>query len=252
MSERAPCVVPPSPDASPIARPATLIFLHGYGDDADGLPLGLAQQFQFYNKMEYMKWILPYAPHNHDAMTRAWYVPKALPNATKPRVPGQTEDDEDAPDDEAGIMKSVDVVDRLVEEEIKNGTPPERILVGGFSQGCAVSLVWGLTGRMRNKVAGVLCLSGYLPLRDRILELRKERGTSPAEEEKEDTKKWFYVHGTMDMLVPIKLFVQGNEELTKWVPKDNVDGHVYQGMGHSTNSAELRDMLAFFEKVIPA
>ena len=247
MSEKPPYIVPPTADAPSTARPATLIFLHGYGDDADGLPLGLAQQFQFYNKMQYLKWVLPYAPHNQEAMTRAWYVPRALPNVTRPRAPGH-EDDESAADDEAGIMKSVDLVDQLVEQEIKDGTPPERILVGGFSQGCAVSLVWGLTGRWRTKVAGVLCLSGYLPLRDRIADLRKEREV----EEEKDTKKWLYVHGTMDMLVPMNLFVQGNEELTKWVDEDNIDGHVYQGMGHSTNSAELRDMLAFFEKVIPA
>ena len=248
MSEKPPYVVPPTADASSSARPATLIFLHGYGDDADGLPLGLAQQFQFYNKMQYLKWVLPYAAHNQEAMSRAWYVPKALPNAMNPRSPGQ-EDGEDVADDEAGIMNSVDVIDQLIEQEIKSGTPPERILVGGFSQGCAVSLVWGLTGRLRNKAAGVMCLSGYLPLRDRIAGLRKER--TPGEDEK-DTKQWFYVHGTMDMLVPMKLFVRGNEDLMKWVDKENIDGHVYQGMGHSTNSAELRDMLAFFEKVIPA
>jgi len=246
MSDKPPYILP-SADASSTARPATLIFLHGYGDDADGLPLGLAQQFQMYNKMQYLKWVLPYAPRNHEAMTRAWYMPKALPNATKPRVPGN-EEDEDAPDDEAGIMKSVDVVDELVEQEIKNGTPPDRILIGGFSQGCAISLVWGLTGRMRNRVAGVLCLSGYLPLRGRIADLQKERGV----EYESDKKQWFYVHGTQDMLVPLKLFIQGNEELAKWVDKDKIDGHVYQGLGHSTNAAELRDMLAFFEKVIPA
>ena len=248
MSDKSPYIVTPTADASSTARPATLIFLHGYGDDADGLPLGLAQQFQMYNKMQYLKWVLPYAPYNQEAMTRAWYVPKALPNAIKPRTPGE-ENDENAPDDEAGIMKSVDILDQLVEQEIKDGTPPERIVVGGFSQGCAVSLVWGLTGRFRNKVAGVMCLSGYLPLRDRIVALRKEREADNAEK---DTKQWFYVHGTMDMLVPLKLFVQGNQDLVEWVDKENIDGHVYQGMGHSTNSAELRDMLAFFEKVIPA
>jgi len=247
MSEKLPYIVPPKADAS-TARPATLIFLHGYGDDADGLPLGLAQQFQFYNKMQWLKWVLPYAPRNQEAMTRAWYVPKALPNAMKPPVPDQ-EDDENAADDEAGIMKSVDVIDQLVEQEIKDGIPPERILVGGFSQGCAVTMVWGLTGRFRHKVAGVLCLSGYLPLRDRIAGLRSERGV-PADEK--DCKQWFYVHGTKDMLVPMKLFMQGNEDLLRWVDKENIDGHVYQGMGHSTNSAELRDMLAFFEKAIPA
>ena len=248
MSQKPSYVFPAVADASSTARPATVIFLHGYGDDADGLPLGLAQQFQFYNKMEYLKWVLPYAPHDQEAMTRAWYKVKALSNAIKPRVPGQ-EDDEDAPDDEIGIMKSVDMVDQLVEQEIKDGTRPERIVVGGFSQGCAVSLVWGLTGRLRNKVAGVLCLSGYFPLRDRIAGLRSERAVDADETE---SKQWFYVHGTQDMLVPMKLFVQGYQNLAKWVEKDKIDGHVYQGMGHSTDSAELRDMLAFFEKVIPA
>ncbi|EXJ61275.1 uncharacterized protein A1O5_11832 [Cladophialophora psammophila CBS 110553] len=247
MSEEPPYVVSPTADSSSTARPATFIFLHGYGDDAEGLPLGLAQQFQFNNKMQYLKWVLPNAPHNHEAMARAWYVPKALPNAVKPRVPGH-EGEEDAPDDEVGIMQSVDMLDQLVEQEIKNGTPSERIVVGGFSQGCAVSLVWGLTGRLKHQVAGVLCLSGYMPLQTRIQQLRNERGIK---DDDKDPKRWFYVHGTMDMLVPTRLFVQGKDELAKWVDKENIEEHLYQGMGHSTNSAELRDMLAFFEKVIP-
>jgi len=232
-----------------------LIFLHGYGDDAEGLPLGLSQQFQFNNKMPYLKWVLPYADHNHEAMTRAWYVPKAMPNVMKPRVPGH-EDEEDAADDETGIMKSVDVVDRLVEQEIKSGTPVERIVVGGFSQGCAVSLVWGLTGRLRHKVGGVVCLSGYLPLRDKIEQLRRERETDSAQGEacvpEEGGKKWFYVHGTMDRLIPTKFYTQGKEELEKWVLKEDIEGHLYSGMGHSTSAAELRDLLGFFERVIPA
>ena len=40
-------------------RAATLIYLHGYSDDAEGLPLGLAQQFQMYNRAEYLRWVLP-------------------------------------------------------------------------------------------------------------------------------------------------------------------------------------------------
>ncbi|KEF52052.1 uncharacterized protein A1O9_12042 [Exophiala aquamarina CBS 119918] len=247
MSAKPPYVVQPSVPASSANRSATLIFLHGYGDDAEGIPLGLAQQFQFYNKVQYLKWVLPNAPHNHEAMTRAWYVPKALPHSMKPRVPGHVEED-DARDDEKGILNSVAMVDELVEEEIKSGTPPERILVGGFSQGCAISLVWGLTGRSRNKIGGVICLSGYLPLRDRIEALRKD---TPVEDVA-SAKKWFYVHGTMDMLVPSKLFVQGNEELVRWVDKEDIDGHLYPGMGHSTAAAELRDLLAFFDRVIPA
>ena len=247
MSAKPPYIVAPTVPPSAPDRAATFIFLHGYGDDAEGIPLGLAQQFQFYDKVQYLKWVLPNAPHNHEAMTRAWYVPKALPSAMKPRVPGH-EEDEDAPDDEEGILKSVALVDDLVEEEIKSGTPPERILVGGFSQGCAVSLVWGLTGRMRNKVGGVVCLSGYFPLSGRIDALRKEQALEDAEK----AKKWFYVHGTMDMLVPARLFTHGKEELGRWVNKEDMEEHSYPGMGHSTGSAELRDILGFFDRVIPA
>jgi predicted esterase len=247
MSDKPPHMLPAADPSS--GRAATCIFLHGYSDDAEGLPLGLAQQFQMYQKATYLKWILPNAPRNQEAMTRAWYLPKALPNALKPRVATEDQEDESAPDDEEGIMRSVDEIDRLVEEEIEGGTPGDRIVVGGFSQGCAVSLVWGLVGKTRNKVAGVMCLSGYFPLAKRIAELRKEGGVDESEK---DQKIWFYVHGTQDVLVPMKFFVHGSEQLLKWVNRDNIEGRVYEGLAHSTSNAELRDMLAFFDKVIPA
>jgi len=45
---KSPYIVEPSkPDSG---RAATLIYLHGYSDDAEGLPFGLAQQFQMYNR----------------------------------------------------------------------------------------------------------------------------------------------------------------------------------------------------------
>ena len=53
------------------------------------------------------------------------------------------------------------------------------------------------------------------------------------------------------MLVPIKLFVEGTEQLLKWVDKDKIEGHVIEGMGHSTNSQLLRAMLRFLDGVLP-
>ncbi len=182
-----------------------------------------------------------------DAMTRAWYMPKALPNSMKPRVPGE-EDDESAPDDEEGILATVDKMDKLIQDEIDRGVDPSRIVIGGFSQGCAVNLVWGQIGKLRDKVAAVVCLSGYYPLADRIEALRKERGI-PLDEKGE--KKWFYVHGTRDMLVPMKLFTQGKEEMCKWINKEDMEEHTYEGMGHSTDNRVLRDLLGFLGKVIP-
>jgi len=246
MSAKPACILEPKDPSA--GRPATVIFLHGYGDEAEGLPMGLAQQFQMYGKLPYLRWVLPNAPRHHEAMTQAWYLPKALPNATKPRVPGEIEEDESAPDDEDGILKSCDTVDRLVKEEIDRGADPGRIVVGGFSQGCAVSLVWGQVGKLKDDVAGVMALSGYFPLADRIPGLRKERGIP---EDKKASKQWFYIHGSNDALVPINLFAQGTEELLKWVNKDDVEGHVFEGMGHSTNNALLRAMLGFLDRVIP-
>ena len=48
-------------------------------------------------------------------------------------------------DDEAGILRSQKVFHTLIEDEIKSGIPTERIVLGGFSQGGAMSLMAGIT-----------------------------------------------------------------------------------------------------------
>lgn len=170
----------------------------------------------------------------------------------KPRVPGVEEDDEMAADDEAGILETCDLVDKLVRQEIERGVDPSRIVVGGFSQGCAISMVWGLIGKERNNVAGMLPLSGYFPLADRISALRKERGYSEAPDKDAEKKKWFLVHGAKDVLVPMRLFVQATSELSKWINAErDLEGHVYDDMAHNTTNKELRDMLKWLSAVIP-
>jgi lysophospholipase-1 len=207
-----------------------------------------------YSKLPYLRWVLPNAPFNRGAMNYAWYLPKALPDAAKPRVPGHEEEDvvgKIDPDDEEGTMWAVDYVDKLVEEEVARGVDAKRIVVGGFSQGCAVSLVWGNTGRWRDRVGGVVCLSGYFPLAGEIERLRKEKVGGA--EEGEGGKKWFLAHGTKDMMVPTRLFQKSTEELSRFVDMEkDVEGHLYEGMVHSTAAPELRDLLGWLDKVVPA
>jgi phospholipase/carboxylesterase len=50
-------------------------------------------------------------------------------------------------------------LDALLEEA---GIPPERTVIGGFSQGTAMSLALGL-GRGRPRPAGIVALSGFIP-----------------------------------------------------------------------------------------
>lgn len=50
----------------------------------------------------------------------------------------------------------------MIENEIKGGIPPSRILVGGFSQGGALAIYSALT--FSEVLAGVVGLSCWLPL----------------------------------------------------------------------------------------
>ena len=61
-----------------------------------------------------------------------------------PQRSAESEADDDE-DDEEGMMKSVDYICGLIAKEVEEGKVPlDRIVVGGFSQGCAVSLLVGL------------------------------------------------------------------------------------------------------------
>lgn len=65
-------------------------------------------------------------------------------------------------EDESGMRASVDRVQGMVLAEIIKGTPPEKIVLGGFSQGCVISLLTLLSLPM--PLGGTYCLSGWLGL----------------------------------------------------------------------------------------
>jgi len=73
-------------------------------------------------------------------------------------------------DDEKGMMTSVKSIDALIQAEVDAGIPENRIIVGGFSQGGAMSILTGLSGR--RKLGGVIALSCWVPLNHKIKEVR--------------------------------------------------------------------------------
>src|SRR5690606_39396227 len=84
-------------------------------------------------------------------------------------------------------------VEALIARENARGIPTERIILAGFSQGCAMALQTGL--RHPEKLAGIIGLSGYLPLADKA---EAERHESNAH------TPIFLAHGTMDPVVDIQ------------------------------------------------
>lgn len=225
----------PAPDPS---KKSTIIFLHGLGDDGLGTGYGLAQKFQIYKKLPYTKWILPTAPVDPAVGQRCWYKPHALPSTAQDLGNGKADEAEAEAEDEEGILATVAYIDTLVADEVEQGgVPPNRVVVGGFSQGCAVSTIWGLKGEWRDKVAGVCGLSGYFP------NILLSEGTSTAPE-------WFFGHGMADPLVSIQLFAEGQKRLQDIVDREKIDGHVYDDLAHDIGGAEIRDTWLWLKKVL--
>ena len=75
-------------------------------------------------------------------------------------------DFEHAVEDESGMLKTVRLLNEIITNEIDAGIPANRIVLGGFSQGGAMSLLAGLTSE--RKLAGVVVMSGCLPLRNKF------------------------------------------------------------------------------------
>ncbi|KAJ4389611.1 hypothetical protein N0V93_007082 [Gnomoniopsis smithogilvyi] len=249
-TQREPVVLPPlepSPDAS---TKSSIIFLHGLGDDGRGTGYGLAQQFQIYEKLPQTKWVLPTANIDPAVGQRCWYKPHDLPSPLKPKVPGH-DDDQDAmeaddEEDEEGILRTVEYIDSLVTAEVEDGVDPRRIVVGGFSQGCAVSMVWGLKGTWRDKVGGVFGLSGYFP---KVKAVMPSPTTSAEAEDGKYASKWFFGHGLADQLVSTTLFADGQKRLQHFIPREHVEGHVYEGLGHDVGGGEIRDFWLWLKMV---
>ena len=182
-------------------------------------------------------------------MSTAWYSPTSFSPVHVGRSSNDAvkEENEDEGFDEEGeeeILASVEYLCKLIDEEVEKGVKLDRIVIGGFSQGCAVSLVTALASRYAGKLGGVVGLSGYLPRGKRIKGGR-------AKFVKGGEMKVFLAHGTKDMLVPMRVFRDTKVRIKSTVGEEAVESHEYEGMGHVTSGVEFRDMCTFLEKVVP-
>lgn len=95
--------------------------------------------------------------------------------------------------DELGITKSRDYFNNLIQQEISEaGIPSDRIVLGGFSQGGAMSLFTGVT--THHRLSGFFGLSAYLLLGHKLKDL------VPADKPNQNTPV-FMGHGESDPLV---------------------------------------------------
>uniref|UniRef100_A0A803W387 Acyl-protein thioesterase 1 n=1 Tax=Ficedula albicollis TaxID=59894 RepID=A0A803W387_FICAL len=131
----------------------------------------------------------------------------------------------DSQEDEAGIKQAAENVKALIDQEVKNGIPSNRIILGGFSQGGALSLYTALT--THQKLAGVVALSCWLPLRATFPQ-------GPISGVNKDIAV-LQCHGDCDPLVPVMFGSLTVEKLKTMINPANVTFKTYSGMMHSSS-----------------
>lgn len=204
---------------------ASVIWMHGLGaDGSDFVPI--VRELDL-SGCPPIRFIFPTAPTmpvtvNGGYVMRAWY-------------------DIFAPDlvrreDEPGLRNSQALVEALIANEKARGIPADHIVLAGFSQGCAMTLQAGL--RHPEKLAGLMCLSGYLPLAAKLADERH-----PANQQ----VPIFMAHGTLDPVVVLQRAEQSREVLNQLGYQ--IDWHTYP-MQHSVCGEEVEDIGAWLTKIL--
>ncbi|RHY30101.1 hypothetical protein DYB32_004611 [Aphanomyces invadans] len=123
--------------------------MHGLGDTAHGWADSILHIAQ---RLPHLKCVLPTAPTqpvtlNMGMAMPSWYDIRSLTDREG--------------DPCSGIDASRERIENIIQAEIDGGISPSRIVLGGFSQGGAMSLYTGY--QLDKALGGILVLSGYLP-----------------------------------------------------------------------------------------
>jgi phospholipase/carboxylesterase len=204
---------------------AAVIWLHGLGADGNDF-VPIISQLNL-SECPAIRFVFPSAPSmavtvNGGYVMPAWY--------------DITERDINAREDLAGIHKSAAAISQLIEREASRGIAYEKIILAGFSQGCAMSLQVGL--RFPHRLAGIMALSGYLPLANSLaLERSEANGKTPI----------LMAHGVWDAVITLERAEASADILEKLGYQ--VDWNTYP-MEHSLHPDELVDISRFLSAVL--
>lgn len=204
---------------------AAVIWLHGLGADGNDF-VPIIPELQL-TSCPGIRFVFPSAPSmpvtvNGGYVMPAWYD-----------IIGRNLMDREDTD---GILRSATAITELIKREFTRGIAYDNIVLAGFSQGCAMALHIGL--RFPHKLAGIIALSGYLPLA-MTLHLEKHSANSKT--------PIFMAHGEFDQVV-IPERAQASCAVLEKLGYE-VDWNEYP-MEHSVNREELIDISRFLQRVL--
>jgi len=218
-----------SSGASRRSKSALVVWLHGLGDTGEGwseLERSLGP------KLPHVHWVFPDAPIQSVSCNWGMQMPSWFDLPELPVGPGSREDVKSY---QSAIKK---VHKRMREEMEKQKIPPNRVVIGGFSQGGAIATQAML--QFPEKLAGGVNFSGWLVGRDEI--------QSKIQAPNADTSL-LWCHGGSDPTVLTDNQEQGVPFLKGLgIP---VEHHTYNGMGHSACPEEFEVLRQFLVNRIP-
>lgn len=227
---REPEMLPVIRIAAPLKATASMIIIHGLGDSGSGWTF-MADEFHKHEEFKHINFIFPNAPTgplyvNGNQPIARWFNIFEFGNPY-------------AQQDEEGYWSSCKKMENLINQEVKNGIPSERVIVGGFSQGAVLSL--GLAISYNKKLAGILNMSGIFAMKKGIpSRIKTVNFDTPI----------FHGHGDIDPVFNI-VFARQTAEYFKALGFKDYQFHEYIGMVHQTCSDEMNDIENFVRKALP-
>jgi phospholipase/carboxylesterase len=214
-------------EVNPSGKPAaTIIWLHGLGADGHDFE-AIVPELRLPDSLP-VRFVFPHAPEravtvNAGMIMRAWFDLIDL------NLDANSADKEQ-------FSESVEMLEALIENELRSGLASDRIVLAGFSQGGAIALHTGL--HFPKRLAGILAMSMHLPtIRDRSAAL------SPANQE----VPIMMAHGQMDPLIPLARAIETRQELIRLGYA--VSWHEYP-IQHSVCAEEVADIRAWLLGVL--
>ncbi|XP_011635411.1 lysophospholipase-like protein 1 [Pogonomyrmex barbatus] len=210
---------------------ATVFFFHGSGGTAENMKEWVnifnREKLQF----SHIKLIYPSAPSlpytaNDGMMQNVWFDRMAISN----QVPEHLE----------SINSMCQNVSELIDQEVANGIPFDRIILGGFSMGGCLAL--HLAYRYRTAVAGCFAMSSFLNKGSVVYEHLKANPES-------NKVPLIQYHGTVDSLVPIAWGEETAKNLNdlgvnvKFMPVQNIN--------HELNREEIKNWKNWLLSILP-
>jgi len=204
---------------------AAVIWLHGLGADGNDFA-GLVPELDL-SGCPPIRFVFPHAP-TMPVTVNGGYVMPAWYDIYGPDLVGRQ--------DTSGIEQSAHSIEALIHNEMARGIAANNIVLAGFSQGCAMALHTGL--RFPQQLAGIMALSGYLPLADTLAAQR-----APANAH----TPIFMAHGSQD---PVVVPARGEASRDLLVQLGYPVQWRNYPMPHSVHPAEIADISTFLTQVL--